>query len=418
MIRIGIVGCGRILAAHLRGYLLLREAGVDDFRITALCARNENDAQMYVQRGSGPDQRAPVGTSPGDPLAVGDVYLSDFQDDVDVQVFTDYGQMIEQAPIDAVNDFTTHALHHQVARAAFDAGKHLLTQKPLAVSVAAGRAMCAQAAERDLVLGVFENARNREDTRQLGWLFDSRITGALKMILMMNVGNWWAPDRIVADTPWRHERLAGGGISLDIGVHLFNHFRYVAGEMQTVTAHTEVQEAVRRSCDSTGRVIREISCDADDTLWASFRSERGVRGSVVASWSGHGAATTAGSGRGTVYYAERGSVQGDELTADDGSRRLVSELYAAECDPEQRRREFPLDITDSFALNQYDWLSAIRAGRQPETSGSDGLRDLAAAYAALESSLAQRTVHVDEVLNGDLREYQRAIDERYGLTKC
>ena len=96
MIRIGIVGCGRILAAHLLGYRLLREAGVDDFRITALCARRAEDAQMYVQRGAGPEQRPAVSDLPGDPLAIGDQYLSDFQDDVEVQVYTDYQQMIRE----------------------------------------------------------------------------------------------------------------------------------------------------------------------------------------------------------------------------------------------------------------------------------------------------------------------------------
>ena len=44
MIRIGIVGCGRILNAHLQGYRQLMEAGFDNFRITALCARQEADA--------------------------------------------------------------------------------------------------------------------------------------------------------------------------------------------------------------------------------------------------------------------------------------------------------------------------------------------------------------------------------------
>ena len=65
MIRIGIVGCGRILNAHLQGYKKLRELGVDNFRITALAARQEDDARMFVRRGEGPPPRPPV-------LAAGD----------------------------------------------------------------------------------------------------------------------------------------------------------------------------------------------------------------------------------------------------------------------------------------------------------------------------------------------------------
>ena len=84
MIRIGIVGCGRILNAHLQGYQRLRELGIDNFRITALCARREEDALMFRRRGEGPPPRPPVlDPSTGDPLAAPHTYLSDFQDDVE-----------------------------------------------------------------------------------------------------------------------------------------------------------------------------------------------------------------------------------------------------------------------------------------------------------------------------------------------
>ena len=275
--------------------------------------------------------------------------------------------------------------------------------------------MCEQAEARNLTLAVFENARNRADTRQLGWLFRSGLCGDLKMMLLANIGNWWAPDFIVADTPWRHQRLEGGGITLDIGVHLFNHFRYVAGEIVSVTGNTKILEPQRFTWDANGNTLNSVECDADDTMFASFETDRGVVGDVAASWSGHGQPLLTGTGRGIVYYAAHGSVVGNELVRDGGMRDDLGNLYAANCDPIAHQQHFPLGLTDAFALNQFDWLQAIRDGREAETSGREGLRDLAASFAVLESSVVKRTVAVDEVLAGQLRGYQHPIDERFGL---
>lgn len=56
---------------------------------------------------------------------------------------------IDDDVIDVVNDFTTLALHHQIADVCFAANKHLLTQKPLAISVAAARKMVDGAKKTD-----------------------------------------------------------------------------------------------------------------------------------------------------------------------------------------------------------------------------------------------------------------------------
>lgn len=408
MIRIGIVGCGRILAAHLRGYRLLRQAGVDDFRITALCARREADAQMYVRRGAGPPQRPAVSNVAGDPLSIGDEYVADFQPDVEPRVFTDYQQMIASGQVDAVNDFSSHAMHHRVAEAALAAGKDLLSQKPLAVSLAAARRMCELADRRGLVFGVFENFRHLPVTRHLRWWFEDPLRGGqLQLIWIGYVGAWWAPDRIVAHTPWRHRRREGGGISLDLGVHFFDQIRHVAGELESVAAQTAVLEPRRHTRDAHGNIIQEIECDADDTCFAQFQTVNGAVGTLTASWCGHGGATVVDAG--SVWYGTRGRVGGERVTLDDGAIQRLEDLYLGGTDAARRSRDFPLGLQDSFALAQYDWLQAVLQRRAPETSGWEGLRDLAAAYAIVESAHAGRRVAVADVLSGAVDQYQREM---------
>lgn len=413
MIRIGIVGCGRILAAHLRGYRILRERGFGDFRITALCSRKAEDAQGYVLRGGATPQRPAVSNIPGDPLAIGDEFLSDFQPETEVAVYTDYREMIASGKIDAVNDFSTHALHHQVAECAFAHGKHLLSQKPLAITVAAARRMCADAERRRLTFGVFENFRQAPRTRHLRWAFDSGLAGKMQMFLLGYAGVWWGPDLIVAGTPWRHVKSEAGGISLDLGVHFFDQLRYVGGEVASLSARTAVLEPRRVSRDASGRVVREIECDADDTFVAHLEMANGGVGSLFASWGGHGGQVRTADG--AVYYGSKARITGGEITLDGAAPTDLAGVFQEQAAGELQERWFPKNIDDSFALNQLDWLQAVQQGREPETSGQEGIRDLATAFALLESDLRGVPVRVADVLEGRIRAFQQPLDARFGL---
>lgn len=414
MIRIGIIGCGRILAAHLEGYRLLREAGYDQFEITALCSRKADDARSYVKRGEGPPQRGPVSDIPGDPLAVGDEYLSDFQPDTEVEVFTDYHDLIASDRVDAINDFTIHSLHHQVAGAAFAAGKHVLSQKPLAVTIAGARRMREQAEAAGVTFGVFENLRFAEGVRHQHWAFsENGPAGRLQMAVMGNIGTWWAPDRIVAETPWRHDRLEGGGMALDLGPHFFDMIRHIGdAEVDSVTAQTQIVEPTRYLVRD-GEKVDPISCDADDTFYAHFELDSGAAGTMFGSWGGHGTSTVVGEG--PVFYGARGRVTGDTIQLDGEEPQSLRALYEAEAPAELKERHFPMGLTNDFALSQLDWIRAVEKGEQPECSGAEGLRDLACAYAVVESNLAERKVTIEEVASGALRDYQEAIDEKFGL---
>ena len=414
-LRIGIIGCGRILPAHLRGYRLLREAGVDDFRVTALVARRPDDAYMFRKRGEGPPPRPPVSQNPSDPLAAPHCYISDFQREVEAAVYPTVEALLAADVVDAVDITATLPVHHLAGLACLAAGKHVLLQKPLAITVKAGRRLVETAARRGLTLGVTENVRYQESSRLARWAIERGELGAMQMVAAVAIGTpEWSPDRIVADTPWRHQKLlAGGGATLDIGVHLAHRLRYLAGEVRTMTAVTRVFEPQRVRRDRAGRIVERVGADADDAFFALPQFATGATGLLSFTWAGHGEPT--GLPEGLALYGTHGCLKGLTLVRDDGARADLRDLFKREADAATREHFFPHSLTDTFALGMLDWLRAIRAGGQPEANGEEGLRDLATAYAILESATTGGPVAVADVLAGRLATYQRPIDAHYGL---
>jgi predicted dehydrogenase len=219
---------------------------------------------------------------------------------------------------------------------------------------------------------------------------------------------------VVADTPWRHQKLlGGGGGSIDIGVHQMHWLRYVVGEIAAVSATARTFEPLRYRRDQHGHVVEEVRVDVDDTYLATASFEQGALGQLLWSWGIHGEALEI---PGTpALFGSAGSVRNGAVVLDGGRQLSLHDQFEQSLTGAEREQFFPLGLRDPYAIQQLDWLRAVERGADPETSGREGLRDLACAYAILESSQAGRQVTLREVLDHSVDAYQRAIDEHYGL---
>jgi predicted dehydrogenase len=165
--------------------------------------------------------------------------------------------------------------------------------------------------------------------------------------------------------------------------------------------------------DAEGRRTEEVTVDADDTFLTLLGFANGAIGQVTFSWAGHGEPIGLPGGR--AIYGSQGCLQEGQILRDDGFRGSVRKVFDERALAEVKEQFFPLGLTDHFALQKLDWLRAIETGGVTETNGEEGLEDLATSFAMLESSVLKRTVTVREVASGAVCEYQREIDEYWGL---
>jgi predicted dehydrogenase len=410
---LGIVGCGRILPAHLRGMAALKSAGLDPVRITALCSARTEDAAMFAQRGQGPAPRPPASSVPDDPLAAPHRYVSDVQTDVVPEIYDDWRTMLDADLVDALLVLAPVSSHHEMALAALSAGKHVLIEKPFAISVRAGRAIEAEAQRRGLVAGVAENLRYEVATRAVGWAVTEGFVGRPQLWLSGGVGGEWAPDRVVAHTPWRHHKLAaGGGPAIDVGVHIMHQIRYIMGAVEEVGALTSTLEPARVEREGPGAPI-VVNNEVEDVYLAQLRFASGAIGTCFSGWAGRGESCALPDS--PVIYGTTGCVKGATVVGADGVRTRATDLLAQHATDEVREGYFPHGLRDSFGLELLDFVTAITTGAKMEASATEGVMDLAMAYAILESSLAGAPVRVADVLSGAVDRYQAEIDAHFEL---
>jgi predicted dehydrogenase len=189
--------------------------------------------------------------------------------------------------------------------------------------------------------------------------------------------------------------------------------RYVCGEVQAVNGTVRTFEPVRTLKDEAGKVIDRVDVDVDDTYLGTAYLANNAFAQLMWSWGAHGEEMSIPGA--PIFYGSKGCLKGGEVILDDGTRRKATDWFEAEAGDALKAQWFPMGLRDAYAISQLDWLQAIEQGRQPETNGNEGLRDLAASFAMIESSALGRTVTLDEVLAGSVNSYQQEIDAHYRL---
>jgi predicted dehydrogenase len=174
--------------------------------------------------------------------------------------FTDYRELLREAEAEVVAVTAPAALHGEMGSAVLEAGKHLMLEKPVAVTREEAAALVRCAAGKKVRAMVGLNLRAHRLVRRAREVVASGALGRIEAI-RSTLANGVRNEATAAG--WRRERSLGGGVFLDLSVHHFDVWRYLVG------AEIEQVRAVARSgewMDEAGAVAARLSNGAVATM--------------------------------------------------------------------------------------------------------------------------------------------------------
>jgi 1,5-anhydro-D-fructose reductase (1,5-anhydro-D-mannitol-forming) len=255
----------------------------------------------------------------------------------------DLDGLLAQPGIEAVWIASPSYLHFEQARATLLAGKHVLLEKPLALTAEEAWKLVRLAEEADLVLATGYQARYVPAHLRMRSLIAEGAIGRV-----VTARTLYGMRRTGAPSGWRGDReKARWGVLADIGTHHIDLLRMLAGEIADVSGFTAHQRGF----------------GTEDLATASFRFASGAVGSLTATSSHYKPTTVV-----EVYGTEGALVATD--TSPDGQGGAV--LLRADAEPEDVTGERP-----SSWLAQLETVSRAVAGDEiAYATGEDGARNL------------------------------------------
>ena len=199
-LKVAVIGNGGISGVHLRGYSLN-----PDVEIYALCDINEERLNRR-----------------------GDEYHVD-----PARRFTDVNEMLAACPeIEAVSVCTWNAANAQCAIAALNAGKHVLCEKPMTMTVEEAEAMQAAAEKNNRLLMIGFVRRFGNDCAIMKDFIDNGYFGDIYYAKATYLRRKGCPGGWFGD-----KARSGGGPLIDLGVHIIDLCRYLMGNPKPVSVY-------------------------------------------------------------------------------------------------------------------------------------------------------------------------------------
>jgi predicted dehydrogenase len=280
--------------------------------------------------------------------------------------------------VDLVCICTPSGTHAALGAQAALAGKHVVLEKPIDVTLEAADRVIAAARSAGVVLSVI--SQHRFDAG-VAAVKEALQRGSLGKISLAEARAWWYRTQAYYDSDaWRGTEALDGGALLNQGVHLVDLLLYLLGSAKAVFARTK-------------RVAHDMECE--DLALVSVEFASGAVGSLsVTTASYPGCPETLGvTGSSASVVLEAGSVvswQTDEHSAYD-----LAPAAGNPRPPSAALGSANLAVAAHRAQLQ-DVVDAVREGREPAVTGEDGRRALALVRAAYDSARSGRQVELKE----------------------
>ncbi|NMB25808.1 MAG: Gfo/Idh/MocA family oxidoreductase [Firmicutes bacterium] len=202
--RVALIGCGRVARVHAEAL-----ASLDEVELVAVVDIKPDRAEDFSQR-------------------------------YDAKAYTDYKEVLALSHVDAVQLATPHNTHAEIAIDALKAGKDVLTEKPMAITVPDMEAMIETAKETGRTLGVIFQNRYNDASQAVKQVIEDGRLGEIKGTRA--IITWRRTDEYYSHSDWKGTwDKEGGGVLIDQAIHTIDLMQWLTGEIDYLEARYDTR---------------------------------------------------------------------------------------------------------------------------------------------------------------------------------